>query len=82
MLIDISVDIWHQLDSDVHDLDLASLKFTFDIICMTLPTEMDVPLPRKPSFIRLLSSGSNPPHTTQDEDGDDTNTSLVTSDPG
>ncbi|XP_041357997.1 KICSTOR complex protein SZT2-like isoform X2 [Gigantopelta aegis] len=76
------VDVWRHLDSDVHELDLASLKFTFDIICMTLPTELDVPLPRKPSFIRLLSSGSNPPQPAQDGDAEENSTSLVLSDPG
>ncbi|XP_067679134.1 KICSTOR complex protein SZT2-like [Haliotis asinina] len=75
------VDIWTKIEEEIGILDLENMRFTFDINCMTLPSELDVPLIGKPSYIRMLSGSSITPSSPHNEsDPEDTAFSVVSSD--
>ena len=40
------------------ELDLGDLKITFDLNCLTLPTDLEISPPKKPSFMRMFSNSS------------------------
>ncbi|XP_071119812.1 KICSTOR complex protein SZT2-like [Haliotis cracherodii] len=75
------VDIWTKIEEEVSNLDLENMRFTFDINCMTLPSELDVPLIGKPSYIRMLSGTSvNPSSPHNESDQEDAAFSVISSD--
>ena len=43
---------------DFRDIDLGDLKITFDLNCLTLPTDLEISPPKKPSFMRMFSNSS------------------------
>lgn len=53
-------------------IELGDLKITFDLTCLTLPTEEEMSSPRKPHVKRMLSSSSVGGNSTESSDGEET----------
>ncbi|XP_050400458.2 KICSTOR complex protein SZT2 [Patella vulgata] len=73
--------ILRPIEEEIKDFDLSNLKFTFDINCLTLPSDSE--LIHNKSLIRMLSNNSPEPSTPADRlDTVDADMSVVSSDQG